>query len=72
MRAGRIVLLVIGSICALMAFGILVAGAGLGVALATQRDSHGFFTTSNEPFHTRTAAVTTESIDLGNPGPDDW
>ena len=72
MRAGRIVLLVVGSLCALIALGLLVAGAGLGTALATQRDSAGFFTTSNEPFHTQTAAVTTESIDPGSPGPDDW
>jgi hypothetical protein len=72
MRPARIVLLVIGSICALMALALLVAGAGLGAALATQRDSAGFFTTGNERFHTPTAAVTTESIDLGTPGPDEW
>ncbi len=72
MRAGRIVLLVIGSLCALLALGLLIGGIGLGAALATQRDSAGFFTTGNERFHTRTAAVTTEEIDLGNPGPDRW
>ena len=72
MRTGRIVLLVFGSLCALVAFALLVGGVGLGAALATQRDSAGFFTTGNERFHTPTAAVTTEEIDLGTPGPDDW
>ena len=72
MRPARIVLLVIGSLGALMALALLVGGVGLGAALATQRDSAGFFTTGNERFHTATAVVTTESIDLGSPGPDEW
>jgi hypothetical protein len=44
----------------------------LGWAVATQRDDAGYFTTSNQRFHTRTAAITTRDIDLGTPGPDDW
>ncbi len=72
MRAGRIVLLVVGSLCALMAVPLLIGGVALGAALATQRDSHGYFTSGDEQFQSRTAAVTTESLDLGSPGPDEW
>ena len=64
--------LVLGSICALIGLGLLSAGGVLGWAVATQRDDAGYFTTSNQRFHTRTAAITTRDIDLGTPGPDDW
>jgi hypothetical protein len=72
MKPLRIVLLVLGSVAALIGLVVFSAGGILGWALATQRDSADFFTTSNQRFHTRTAAITTRDIDLGTPGPDDW
>ena len=72
MKPLRIVFVVLGSILALMGLALLAGGGVLGWALATQRDDAGFFTTSSQRFHTRTAAITTRDIDLGTPGPDDW
>ena len=72
MKPLRIVFLVVGSVCSLVGLAFLVGGAGLGAALATQRDDAGFFTTANERFHSPTSAITTEEIDLGSPGPDEW
>jgi hypothetical protein len=42
------------------------------LALSVQRDDAGFFTTSNERFETDSFALTSDKIDLGEPGPDDW
>ena len=72
MRPLRIVVLVLGSIVALVGFALLAGAGVLGWALTTQRDDAGFFTTSTQRFHTRTAAITSRDIDLGRPGPDDW
>src|SRR3954469_24043186 len=72
MKPLRVVFLVLGSICALIGLGLLAAGGVVGWAEATQRDDAGYFTTSTQRFHTRTAAITTRDIDLGTPGPDDW
>jgi len=72
MKPWRVVFLVFGSLLALLGLALLVAGGVLGWAEATQRDDAGFFTTSTQRFHTRTAAITTRDIDLGSPGPDDW
>lgn len=70
MRAGRIVLIVIGSLVALLGFGMFVAGATLGVVAATQRDDAGYFTTSTQRYDTTTRAITSEEVDLGSdPGP---
>jgi Domain of unknown function (DUF4389) len=72
MRPARVVLLVLGSLLALIGFGLLAGGGSLGWALATQRDDAGYFTTSTERFATESYAITSDKIDLGNPGPDDW
>lgn len=72
MKPLRITLLVLGSIIAIIGFGLLAAGASLGWAYGTQRDDAGFFTTSNERFETDSFALTSDNIDLGQPGPDDW
>jgi len=42
------------------------------VGVRSQRDDAGFFTTSNERFGTDSFALTSDKIDLGQPGPDDW
>ncbi|HEX2704384.1 MAG TPA: hypothetical protein VHM65_01390, partial [Candidatus Lustribacter sp.] len=72
MKPSRVVLLVLGSLVALMGFGLLAGGATLGWALASQRDSAGFFSTPVERFATDSAAVTFDDIDLGEPGVDEW
>ena len=72
MKFGRVVLLIAGSLIALIGFGLVGAGASLGWATATQRDDAGFFTTSIERFESDSFAITSDEIDLGEPGPDDW
>ena len=68
----RVLLLVAGSLIALIGFGSVGAGVSLGWASATQRDDDGFFTTSSGRFASDSYAITSEEIDLGRPGPDDW
>ncbi len=72
MKPVRVALLVVGSLVALVGFGLVTAGAGLGWALATQRDDAGFFTTPTVRLETDGFALTSDRIDLGEPGPDDW
>ena len=72
MKPRRVTLLVLGSIIAMIGFGLLAAGASLGWAYGTQRDDAGFFTTSNERIETDSFALTSDKIDLGQPGPNDW
>ena len=70
MKPAPIVSLVIGSLLALIGFGLLAGGGILGWALATQRDDAGYFTTSNQQFTTDSYALTSDEVDLGDPGPD--
>ena len=72
MKPVRVILLIIGSLVALVGFGLVGAGASLGWATATQRDDAGFFSTSSERFESDSFAITSDKIDLGDPGPDDW
>jgi hypothetical protein len=71
-RPLRIVVIVLGSVAALVGLALLTGAGVLGWALTTQRDGAGYFTTSTQRFHSRTAAITSRDIDLGRPGPDDW
>jgi hypothetical protein len=70
MKPARIISLVIGSLLALLGIGLLAGGGILGWALATQRDDAGYFTTSAQRFATDSYALTSDKIDLGDPGPD--
>jgi len=72
MKPTRIILLVFGSLFALVGFALLGAGASLGWATSTQRDDDGFFTTSQERFETTSYALRSDKIDLGEPGPGEW
>jgi hypothetical protein len=72
MKPFRVVLLVIGSLVALVGFGLLAGGAAIGWATATQRDDAGYFATSTERYETTRYALTSDEVDLGQPGPDDW
>ncbi len=75
MKPARIVSLVIGSLLALVGFGLLAGGGALGWAQATQRDDAGYFTTTTDRFATDSFALTSATVDLGDPGPNalgDW
>lgn len=71
-RGSRPVPLVIGILLALVGLPLLLGGVGLGWAMATQRDDDGFFSTSTGPLTTETVALSSDVVDLGEAGPDDW
>ena len=65
MPVGRIVLVVVGAIVALLGgLATLIGAFGLW-AHATQRDADGFFTTSAEQLQTTSYAIVSDEIDLG-------
>ena len=70
-RRNRPVPLVIGILLALVGFPLLLAGLGLGWAMATQRDDDGFFSTLTEQLTTETVALSSKVVNLGEAGPDD-
>jgi hypothetical protein len=72
MTPRRAIVVVLASIIAVLGVGLLAAGAILGWTYGTQRDGAGFFTTSAERFETDSFALTSDEIDLGRPGRDDW
>ena len=71
-RRNRPVPLVIGILIALVGLPLLLGGLGLGWAMATQRDDDGFFSTPTEQLTTETVALSSEVVNLGEAGPDDW
>ncbi len=64
MRAGKIVLIVIGAVLALTGFGLFVGSGTLVWAHTTQRDSGGFYNTPTDRLTTPTYALTA-SVDFG-------
>jgi hypothetical protein len=62
--AGRIILVVLGSIAALLGAGLLAAGSGLLWADQTQRDDDGYLATPTETFATSSHAIVSKRIDL--------
>jgi len=62
--AGRIVLLVLGSVAALFAFGALAFGVAAVVVDQTQRDDDGFLMSPSERFSSSTYAVVSESANV--------
>ena len=66
--AGRVVLIVVGSIAALLAFGLLVGGCALVAVDQTQRDDDGFLMSPSEDFSTSTYAIVSESADIDTDG----
>jgi Domain of unknown function (DUF4389) len=64
--AGKILLLVFGSILGLVALALLAGGAFLVWADQTQRDDDGYFTTTTERFATPAYAITHEGVELGD------
>src|SRR4051794_9807423 len=72
MKAGRIVMIVVGAILALIGIGLL-GGAGAGViAYGTQR-TDGYFQTGTVRLASATFAITSDRVDLqSEPGGADW
>jgi Domain of unknown function (DUF4389) len=68
--AGRIALLVVGSIAALLAFALLVGGCAIVAVDRTQRDEDGFLMSPTRDFATSTYAIVSDSADIDLDGPD--
>jgi len=66
--AGRVVLLVVGSIAAVLAFALLAGGCTLVAIDQTQRDDDGFLMSPSEDFRTSTYAIVSESADIDTEG----
>jgi Domain of unknown function (DUF4389) len=67
--AGRIVLLVLGSIAALIGAGLLASGIAVVVVDQTQRDSQDFLVSPTRNFSTPTYAVVSRKLYAGVDGP---
>jgi hypothetical protein len=72
MKLGRIVMIVIGALIALIGFGLLAGGTAGLIAYATQR-TDGYFQTGEVRLTSVTYAITSDRVDLeSEPGDDDW
>ena len=72
MKAGRIVMLVLGCLIALIGL-VMFIGGGVGIIVyATQRDDDGFFRTDDIELMSPTAAITSENLDLNGAKDADW
>jgi hypothetical protein len=60
---GRVVAVVAGSLLAIVSLAFFVAG-GAALWANGQKDDDGYLSTSTERFHTRTAALRTENLDV--------
>jgi hypothetical protein len=70
MSGGRIALIIIGSILALVSLGLLAGGGTLLWAHTTQRDDDGYYSTRFERFESPGYAIRSDDLDLGTEGPD--
>jgi hypothetical protein len=70
MSPGRIALLVVGSILALVSLGFLAGGGVLAWAHSTERNDDGYYTTRFERFQSAGYAIQSDDLDLGTDGPD--
>jgi hypothetical protein len=72
LRPGKIALIVVGAVIALIGLGFAAAGGTLIWAHATQRDAAGFYTTPTAHLETSTYALTSQ-VDFGTkPSQEDW
>ena len=62
--AGRVVLIVVGVITALLSLALLAGGTALVVVDQTQRDDDGFLMSPSEDFSTATYAIVSDSADV--------
>ena len=68
---GSVLLIVVGALLSLVAFGVAAAGGAFLWAHGTQRDAGGYYTTPTEQFETTSYAITSDAIDLGSAGRED-
>jgi hypothetical protein len=66
--AGRVLMLVFGSLLAILALAFL-AGGGAGAWAQSQRGADGYYTTSAHNFKSSGYAVATDNLDIGTSGP---
>ena len=66
--AGRVALIVVGAVAALLAFATLVGGCALVAVDQTQRDDDGFLMSPSEDFRTSTYAIVSEAADIDTDG----
>jgi hypothetical protein len=70
MRPGRIIAIIVGSVLALSAMAIFIAGGVLSLAYIIESDDGGYFDATLDRLGTPTAAITTGDVDLRtDPGP---
>jgi hypothetical protein len=62
--AGRVVLIVVGVITALLSLALLAGGTALVVLDQTQRDDAGFLMSPSEDFSTATYAIVSDNVDV--------
>jgi hypothetical protein len=66
--AGRIVLVVVGVVVGIVAFGLLAGGCALVTVDQTQRDDDGFLMSPTEEFASPTFAIVSKSADISSEG----
>lgn len=66
--AGRVVLVILGSIAALVSLGLLAGGCGAVAVDQTQRDDRGFLMSPTEDFATAAYAIASERADIDAAG----
>ena len=65
---GKVVLIVVGVIAGVIAFGLLAGGCALTAVDRTQRDDDGFLMSPTQDFATPTYAIVSESADIDSNG----
>ena len=65
---GKVVLIVVGVIAGIIAFGLLAGGCALTAVDRTQRDDDGFLMSPTQDFATPTYAIVSESADIDSNG----
>ena len=72
MKVGRIIMIVVGALLALIGFGLLAGSTAGVVTYATQR-TDGYFRTGEVRLASATSAITSNQVDLeSEPGDADW
>lgn len=66
MKAGRVILIALGSLATLIALGLLAGGGGLLWAHTTQRDDEGFYTSELTRFQSTAYAITSEELTISD------
>jgi hypothetical protein len=68
---GKVLLIVLGSLGALLALALIAGGVALAIA-HTQRDAGGFLNAPTERFSTQAYALTHEGLEIGVSDTPDW